>query len=86
MLTSVKDEAIDTDFLIACNAHSLYQFFFVAYRCQCTHEPAVAVVALSYIVRGRAFYEEFRAVKDVLSYVSSCACLRVDQPYLNSLD
>jgi hypothetical protein len=66
MHTSVEDKAVYADLLVARNAHSLYEFLLVAYRCQCTHEPAVAVVALPYIIRGRASYKEFWAVENVL--------------------
>jgi hypothetical protein len=73
--TSVEDKAVHADLLVACNAHSLYEFLFIAYCRQCTHEPAVAVVALSYIVRGRSAYEELWAVEDILVHVSCCATL-----------
>jgi hypothetical protein len=64
--TSVKNEAIYANFLVACNAHSLYELLLIAYCRQRTHEPTVTVIALSYIVRSRASYEEFRLVEDVL--------------------
>lgn len=65
-LTSVEDEAIDSDLLIACHTDLIYQVFLIAQCAECGHEPAVSVVALSNIVCARAFDEEFRFLEDVL--------------------
>ena len=66
VFTSVEDKSVHADLLIARNAHPLYQFFLVRDRRQCRHEPAVTVVALSYIVRGGAFDEKSWFIEDVL--------------------
>jgi hypothetical protein len=64
--TSVEDEAIDADLFVTGDADSLYQALLVGYRRQCRHEPAVAIVALTYIVCCCALDEESWVVKDVL--------------------
>jgi hypothetical protein len=45
----------------------LYQLFLVAYGGERCHEPAIAVVALSHIVRGRASDIELGFLEYVLS-------------------
>jgi len=62
----VEHEAVHAHLLIARNADLGDESVFVAYRSQCGHEPAVAVVALSHVVGSRAFDEELRSVEDVL--------------------
>lgn len=63
----MEHEAVHAHLLIPRNAHPLYELFLIAYRGERRHEPAIAVIALSYIVRGRAFYKESWVVEDVLS-------------------
>lgn len=64
--TSVEHKSVHPNLLIASNADFLYQFFLVAYSSQCGHEPAIAIIALSDIVCGCAFYEELWSIEDVL--------------------
>jgi hypothetical protein len=53
-LTSVEHEAVHANLFVPSDAHPLYQLLLIAYGSQRGHKPAVAVVALSHIVRGRA--------------------------------
>jgi hypothetical protein len=62
----MEDKAIYADLFVARNANPLYQLLFVAYRRERRHEPTVAVIALSHIIRGRAFYKELGVFEDVL--------------------
>lgn len=66
MHTSVEHETVHANLLVARNAHALYKLLLVTYRGEGRHEPAVAVIALPYIVCGRAFYEELWVIEDVL--------------------
>jgi hypothetical protein len=65
-LTSVEHEAVHANLFVPSDAHPLYQLLLVAYGGQRGHEPAVAVVALSHIVRGRAANIELRFLEYIL--------------------
>jgi hypothetical protein len=82
----VEYETIYTNLFIARNTHSLYELAFIAYRRKRGHEPAVAIIALSHIVCGRAFYKETGVLKDVLSHVSYNTMLRDCYTYLHSFN
>jgi hypothetical protein len=49
----------------------LYQFLLVANRGESCHKPAVSIVALSHIIRGRASDVELWIVEDVLLSLSA---------------
>lgn len=67
--TSVENESIYTDFLVSCDAYSLNEALLVAQCAECGHEPAIAVIALSDVVCGRAFDEESGFLKYVLGTI-----------------
>lgn len=81
----MKNKSVYADLFIACHAHPLYEFFLIAYRCECRHEPAIAVIALSYIVRGRTFDEELRGFKDILGSCQLPLIWNYGRTYLNTL-
>lgn len=66
VLTSVEYETVNADLFITSNADSLYQLLLIAYGGKRCHEPTIAVISLSHIVRGRASDIELRLVENIL--------------------
>jgi hypothetical protein len=82
-VTSVKHEAVNADLLIPCYAHILNKVFLVAQGTERRHEPTIAVVALSYIVRGGALDEKLRVLENVLLKIELVAAGRKVQAATN---
>lgn len=85
----MEDKSVYSNLLVVRNAHFLYQPLLVADGRQGRHEPTVPVIALSHVVRGRAFYEELRLFEYVLLTVSAAYACRLALErlsYLYSLD
>lgn len=72
----MEHEAVHADLLVALDADPLNQAFLVAYGGKGGHEPAVAVIALSDVVGGRAFDEETRFIEDVLRWAKTVSLAR----------
>jgi hypothetical protein len=62
----VEHEAVHADLFVPSDAYALYQFLLVAYGGKCCHEPTVAVIALSHVVRGRTSDVKLRFLEDIL--------------------
>jgi hypothetical protein len=82
----VKHKTVHADLLIPSDAHSLYQFLLIAYSGESCHEPAVAVIPLSHIVRGRASDIELRFLEYVLRQLAMRRRLGCECFYLDSFD
>lgn len=67
--TSIEDETVNTDFLIASHAYLLNKTPLIPHGRQGSHGPAVAITTLAYICGRGTIDEELRVFKDLLDSV-----------------
>lgn len=64
--TSVEHEAVHPHLFVACNADALNQSIFIRHCAERRHEPAVAIISLTHIIRGGALDKEAGFDEDIL--------------------
>lgn len=62
----MENKSINPNLFIASNTNLLDQLLLVAHSAKRSHEPAVSVISLSHIRRGRPVNKELRILKDFL--------------------
>jgi len=72
----VKDEAIDANLFVLCNAYFLYKTDLIAQCAQRGHEPAIPIFALPYVACRCAFDKELGLLEYVLLTMSNAQVQR----------